>query len=62
VIRGTAAIEPGPDPALMDTLAKKYSGLQRHSLALRDSPNAVVVRIRIDRTSGEGPWLAEDLT
>ncbi len=46
----------------MDTLAKKYSGLQRHPLALRDSPNAVVVRIRIDRISGEGPWLAEDLT
>jgi len=59
VIRGTAAIEPGPDPALMDKLARKYTGLERHPLALRDSPTAVVVRVRIDRISGEGPWLED---
>lgn len=59
VIRGTATIEPGPDPALMDRLAKKYTGLERHPLALRDSPTAVVIRVAIDRISGEGPWLDE---
>jgi PPOX class probable F420-dependent enzyme len=57
VIRGTAVIEPGPDPALMDRLAMKYLGLSRHPLALRDSPTSVVVRIKIDRISGVGPWV-----
>ncbi len=57
VIRGTAVIEPGPDPELMDRLAMKYLGLSRHPLALRDSPTSVVVRITIDRISGEGPWV-----
>ena len=57
VIRGTATIEPGPDPELMDRLAMKYLGLKRHPLALRDSPTSVVVRVRITRISGEGPWV-----
>ena len=57
VIRGMATIEPGPDPALMDRLAMKYLGLARHPLALRDSPTSVVVRVTIDRISGEGPWV-----
>ena len=56
VIRGTAVIEPG-DPELMDRLAMKYLGLRRHPLALRDLPTSVVVRISIDRISGEGPWV-----
>jgi hypothetical protein len=41
----------------MDRLAMKYTGLARHPLAVRDSPTAVVVRVSIDRISGEGPWL-----
>ena len=57
VIRGTAVIEPGPDPALMDRLAMKYLGLKQHPLALRDSPTSVVVRTTIDRISGVGPWV-----
>jgi PPOX class probable F420-dependent enzyme len=57
VVRGRARIEPGPDPDLMDRLAMKYTGLQRHPLSVRDSPTAVVVRVSIDRISGEGPWL-----
>jgi PPOX class probable F420-dependent enzyme len=57
VIRGTAHIEPGPDPALMDRLARKYLGLGRHPLALRDAPDCVVVRTSIDRISGVGPWI-----
>lgn len=59
VIRGRAQLEPGPDPELMDRLALKYTGLQRHPLAVRDSPSAIVVRVSIDRISGEGPWLAD---
>ena len=57
VIRGRARIEPGPDPALMDRLATKYTGLKRHPLALRDSPTSVVVRVQIERLSGVGPWI-----
>jgi PPOX class probable F420-dependent enzyme len=60
VIRGRASIQDGPDPALMDTLADKYLGLDRHPLwSLRDSPSAVVVRVAIDRISGVGPWVDE---
>ncbi len=57
VVRGTAAIEDQPDPALMDRLAKKYTGLDRHPLAMRDAPSSVVVRVAIDRISGVGPWV-----
>lgn len=57
LIRGHAEIEPGPDPDLMDRLAMKYAGLHRHPLAMRDSPNSVVVRVTIDRISGVGPWI-----
>ena len=59
VIRGNARIEPGPDPALMDKLAVKYTGLKRHPLAMRDSPSALIVRVTIDRISGIGPWIDE---
>ena len=57
VVRGTARIDEGPDPALMDEMAMKYLGLDRHPLALRDSPTSVVVRVGIDRISGVGPWI-----
>jgi PPOX class probable F420-dependent enzyme len=57
VIRGRADIEDRPDPALMDRLAKKYAGLDRHPLAIRDSPASVVVRVSIERISGVGPWV-----
>ncbi|MEM9714779.1 MAG: TIGR03618 family F420-dependent PPOX class oxidoreductase [Actinomycetota bacterium] len=56
VVRGTARLS-GPDPELMDRLARAYTGLGRHPLALRDSPDAMVVRVDIDRISGVGPWL-----
>jgi PPOX class probable F420-dependent enzyme len=57
LVRGSARIDPGPDPVLMDELALKYLGLQRHPLAVRDSPTSVVVRVAIDRISGVGPWV-----
>jgi PPOX class probable F420-dependent enzyme len=59
VIRGRARIEAGPNPALMDRLATKYTGLRRHPLALRDSPSSVIVRVEVDRLSGVGPWIDE---
>ncbi len=60
VLRGRATIEDGPDPALMDRLAQKYLGLDRHPLALRDSPTRVVVRVSVDRISGVGPWVDDE--
>ena len=57
LVRGSARIDRGPDPVLMDELALKYLGLQRHPLAVRDSPTSVVVRVAIDRISGVGPWV-----
>ena len=60
VIRGRARVDAGPNPALMDRLAEKYTGLRRHPLALRDSPTSVVVRVEVDRLSGVGPWIGED--
>jgi hypothetical protein len=45
----------------MDRLARKYLGLDRHPLALRDSPTAAVVRVAVERVSGVGPWV-EDLS
>ncbi len=59
VIRGRAIIEPGPNPELMDRLARKYTSLRRHPLAMRDSPSAVVVRVAVERLSGVGPWIDE---
>lgn len=60
VIHGTATIEPGPHPELMDRLAHKYIGLQRHPLALRDAPSGVLVRVTVERIGGVGPWMGED--
>ena len=57
VVRGTARLDDGPDPSLMDRLAAKYTALERHPLAIRDSPTAVVVRVSVDRISGVGPWV-----
>lgn len=60
VIRGTATIGPCNDDVI-DRLAHKYTGLQHHPLALRDSPSAVTVRVSIDRISGVGPWVEPKL-
>jgi len=57
VIRGRATLGDRPDPALMDQLSMKYTGLHKHPLALRDAPSSIVVRVAIDRISGVGPWV-----
>lgn len=60
ILHGRARVEPGPNPDLMDRLARKYLGLHHHPLALRDAPDAVVVRVGVERVAGLGPWV--DLT
>ena len=62
VVHGTARLTAGPNPHLMDRLARKYTGLSRHPLAIRDSPSSLVVRVTIDRLSGVGPWLQSATT
>lgn len=57
IVHGRASVNSAPDPALMDRLARKYLGLERHPLALRDSPTSVVVRVTVDRIAGSGPWV-----
>ncbi len=57
VVRGVVEFETGPNPELMDRLAMKYAGLARHPLAMRDSADMLVVRIKVSRISGEGPWV-----
>lgn len=60
VIHGTASLEPGPHPDLMDRLAQKYVGLEKHPLAMRDAPSSVLVRVTVERIGGVGPWMGED--
>lgn len=57
IVHGRAAVHAGPDPDLMDRLARKYSGLARHPLALRDSPGCAIVRVGVERIAGLGPWV-----
>jgi PPOX class probable F420-dependent enzyme len=57
IIRGTATLHDGPNPALMDQLAAKYTRLSQHPLALRTAPTSTVVRVTIERISGVGPWV-----
>ena len=57
VVRGTAELVDGPNPGLMDRLARKYTDLERHPLSLRNAESCVVVSVTIDRISGVGPWL-----
>lgn len=55
VVRGTATIEP-VNHDVLDRMAEQYSNLARHPLVEHNLPNSVMVRVQIDRISGEGPW------
>jgi len=59
VIRGTARIEPTLPVATVDALCRKYVGLDRHPLRLRNSPTAATIRVQIQRISELGPWSRE---
>jgi PPOX class probable F420-dependent enzyme len=56
VLRGTAHIADGPDPALFDALCREYVGQVDHTAPLRSSATAVVVSVAIDEIGGNGPW------
>ena len=60
LVRGTARIV-GPDiadefTALMDRQARRYLGAEKYLLGNQGSTTAVIVRIKADRVTGNGPW------
>lgn len=59
LIRGRATMESTLPATLVDALCRKYVGLASHPLNLRHSPNAVTVRVEVERISGVGPWVVE---
>lgn len=59
LIRGSAIVEDGIAPSVVDDLCRKYVGLASHPLNLRYSNTAVTIRVNIDRISGIGPWVTQ---
>jgi PPOX class probable F420-dependent enzyme len=56
VLRGTATLVDGPDPALFDALCREYLGHVDRTAPLRDSPTSVIVSVAIEEIGGNGPW------
>lgn len=55
-VRGTAAIEPGGAPELLQRLAHVYLGPDVRFPPMDDPPPGNVVRITPSRVGGVGPW------
>lgn len=56
VINGTARVTEGGAPELLQRLSHTYLGPDVVFPAMPDPPPGFVTRIRIERTSGIGPW------
>ncbi len=56
VVHGTARIEEGGGPELLQRLAHTYLGADVKFPPMDDPPPGVVVRIRPERLGGVGPW------
>jgi len=56
VVHGTARIEEGGGPELLQRLAHAYLGADVKFPPMDDPPPGVVVRIRPERLGGVGPW------
>jgi PPOX class probable F420-dependent enzyme len=58
VIYGRAALLPDQNiHELMDQLSQRYMGLDRFPFSRE---NQILVRVTIERVSGNGPWVASD--
>jgi PPOX class probable F420-dependent enzyme len=57
VVHGTARIEEGGGPELLQRLAHVYLGPDVKFPPMDDPPPGVVVRIAVDRLGGHGPWM-----
>jgi PPOX class probable F420-dependent enzyme len=58
VVHGTARIEEGGAPALLQRLARVYIGPDAVFPAMDDPPPGHVLRIAVERVGGVGPWAA----
>lgn len=56
VLQGTARVERGGAPELLQELAHSYIGPGVRFPPMDDPPPGSVVRITVDRISGVGPW------
>jgi PPOX class probable F420-dependent enzyme len=56
VVHGTARIEEGGGPELLQRLARTYLGADVKFPPMDDPPPGVVVRIAPERLGGVGPW------
>jgi PPOX class probable F420-dependent enzyme len=59
VLQGTARIEVGGAPELLQELAHVYIGPDVRFPPMDDPPPGSVVRITADRVGGVGPWTGE---
>ncbi|MEQ1787882.1 MAG: PPOX class F420-dependent oxidoreductase [Acidimicrobiales bacterium] len=56
VLQGTARVQTGGAPELLQELAHVYLGPDVRFPPMDDPPPGSVVRITVDRLSGVGPW------
>lgn len=56
VVNGTARVTEGGAPQLLQRLAHTYLGPDAVFPAMPDPPPGFVIRIRVERVSGIGPW------
>ena len=56
VVNGTARVTEGGAPQLLQRLAHTYLGPDVVFPAMPDPPPGFVIRIRVERVSGIGPW------
>jgi PPOX class probable F420-dependent enzyme len=56
VLHGTASVEPGGAPELLQELARVYVGPDVRYPPMDDPPAGCIVRISVDKVTGVGPW------
>jgi len=56
VVRGSARLEPGGAPELLQRLARVYIASDAVFPPMPDPPPGVVCRITVEHVSGIGPW------
>ena len=56
VLQGTARVEPGGAPELLQELARVYIGPDVRFPPMDDPPPGSIVRITVEKITGVGPW------
>jgi PPOX class probable F420-dependent enzyme len=56
VVQGTARVEPGGAPELLQELARTYIGPEARFPPMDDPPPGSIVHITVEKVSGVGPW------